>query len=290
MIELFEHNQIAYDALCTMLQETGKAAVIHPTGTGKSFIAFKLAEENSQKQICWLSPSEHIFQTQLENIQRISGFIPQNIRFLTYARLMLMTKTDLMELKPDFIILDEFHRCGAEEWGKGVQKLLAVHPAALLVGLTATSIRYLDNQRDMANELFDGCVAHQMTLGEAIVRGCLPAPKYIVSYYSCQKDLERYVRRARKAGAAVQQAAERYLDKLRRMAEQADGLDRIFEKHMQERDGKYIIFCSDYEHMQSILPHIGEWFSKVDEQPHPTSFRSSLSWQVAIVGRLVVTH
>ena len=188
-----------------MLAETGKAAVIPPTGTGKSFIAFKLAQANPQKQFCWLSPSEHIFQTQLENIRRISGFEPQNIRFLTYTRLMLMAQTDVLELKPDFIILDEFHRCGAEEWGKGVQELLSAHPSAGLVGLTATSIRYLDNQRDMANELFDGCVAHQMTLGEAIVRGCLPAPKYIVSYYSCQKDLERYVRRARRAGAAALQ-------------------------------------------------------------------------------------
>ena len=268
MIKLFEHNQIAYDALCTMLAETGKAAVIHPTGTGKSFIAFKLAEEHPQRQFCWLSPSEHIFQTQLENVEQASGFKPENIRFLTYAKLMLMKEAEIAELKPEFIVLDEFHRCGAEEWGKGVQTLISLYSDAKLIGLTATSIRYLDNQRDMANELFDGCVAHQMTLGEAIVRGCLPAPKYIVSYYSCQKDMERYVRRARRAGAAAQQAADRYLEKLRRMTEQADGLDRIFEKHMHEKDGKYIVFCSDHEHMQSILPHIREWFSKVDEKPH----------------------
>lgn len=195
-----------------MLEENGKAAVIHPTGTGKSFIAFKLAEDNPQKTFCWLSPSEHIFQTQMENIHHVSDFAAQNIRFLTYAKLMGMKETEIVELKPDLIILDEFHRCGAEEWGRGVRTLLAAFPAAELVGLTATNIRYLDNQRAMADELFDGCVAHTMTLGEAIVRGCLPAPKYIVSYYSCQKDLERYVRRARRAGAAAQQAAAKYLD------------------------------------------------------------------------------
>lgn len=42
VIKLFEHNSIAYDSAVTMLRETGKAAVIHPTGTGKSFIGFKL--------------------------------------------------------------------------------------------------------------------------------------------------------------------------------------------------------------------------------------------------------
>lgn len=51
-IELFQHNQEAYTAAVQMLQATGKAAVIHPTGTGKSFIAFKLCEDHPQKTIC----------------------------------------------------------------------------------------------------------------------------------------------------------------------------------------------------------------------------------------------
>ena len=57
-MQLFEHNHTAYNAAVAMLAETGKAAVIHPTGTGKSFIGFKLCEDNSNKRILWLSPSE----------------------------------------------------------------------------------------------------------------------------------------------------------------------------------------------------------------------------------------
>lgn len=69
-IELFEHNQTAYESAVAMLAETGKAAVIHPTGTGKSFIGFKLCEDNPDKTVCWLSPSDYIFRTQLENLKR----------------------------------------------------------------------------------------------------------------------------------------------------------------------------------------------------------------------------
>ncbi len=36
--------------------ETGNAAVIRPTGTGKSFIGFKLYEDHSDKVVCRLSP------------------------------------------------------------------------------------------------------------------------------------------------------------------------------------------------------------------------------------------
>lgn len=51
-IELFEHNQTAYQAALDMLKTTGKAAIVHPTGTGKSFIGFKLCEDYPDQTIC----------------------------------------------------------------------------------------------------------------------------------------------------------------------------------------------------------------------------------------------
>ena len=115
-ISLFEHNQEAYVAALHLMERTGKAAVVHPTGTGKSFIAFKLAQEHPRQRICWLSPSEYIFQTQMENIQVIDPeFTPDNIQFFTYTKLMLMDEESIAEIKPDYIIFDEFHRCGAAE-------------------------------------------------------------------------------------------------------------------------------------------------------------------------------
>jgi len=145
------------------MKETGKAAIVHPTGTGKSFIAFKLAEAYPQQRICWLSPSEYIFKTQIENIRVIHPqFNTDNIQFFTYAKLMIQTEEQVAEIKPDYIVFDEFHRCGAAEWGKGVQRLLDAYPDVRMLGLSATNIRYLDNRRDMADELFDGNVASYM--------------------------------------------------------------------------------------------------------------------------------
>lgn len=39
-ISLFQHNADTYVSALNLLREPGKAAVIHPTGTGKSFIGF----------------------------------------------------------------------------------------------------------------------------------------------------------------------------------------------------------------------------------------------------------
>lgn len=196
-IKLFEHNETVYISAIQMLTETGKAAVIHPTGTGKSFIAFKLCEDNADKKICWLSPGEYIFKTQCENLAAAGSAVPRNIAFFTYAKLMLMTDAELEEIKPDYIILDEFHRCGAEMWGQGVKRLLNLYSDTPILGLTATNIRYLDNRRDMA-----------------------------------------------------------------------DGLDKVFAKHMPKRDGKYIFFCASFDHMNEMADKAKEWFAKVDTEPH----------------------
>ncbi|MCL2773481.1 MAG: Helicase associated domain protein [Oscillospiraceae bacterium] len=270
MITLYEHNQKAYDAAVTLMSETGRAAVIHPTGTGKSFIGFKLAEQHPDMNICWLSPSEYIYKTQFENLKLVTGgYAPDNICFMTYAKLMVTDEGGINEIQPDYIVLDEFHRCGAAEWGKGVERLLTAYPDIAVLGLSATNIRYLDNHRDMADELFDGNVASEITLGEAIVRNILLPPVYITSIYSYQKDLEKYQRRVRKAkNAAVRNSAQKYLDALRRTLNRADGLDVIFGKHIKDKSGKFIVFCANAEHMREMIDKVPEWFHMVDSKPH----------------------
>ena len=268
-ILLFPHNEAAYRCAVSMLAETGKAAVIHPTGTGKSFLAFKLCEEYPDKTVCWLSPSDYIFKTQKENLSSAGGKVPENITFFTYAKLMLMSESEISEIHPDYIILDEFHRCGAEMWGKGVQNLLNAYPNAPVLGLSATNIRYLDNQRDMADELFEGNIASEMTLGEAIARGILAAPKYVISIYSYQEELKRYEKRAhRLKNSAAKDQAEKYLEALRRALDKADGLDDVFARHMTDKAGKYLVFCANARHMEELLSCCHEWFSKVDPNPH----------------------
>ena len=269
-IHLFEHNLRAYCAAMSLMKRTGKAAVIHPTGTGKSYIAFRLAEDHPQSHLVWLSPSEYIFKTQLENLQRDGANTSfKNITFLTYARLIRYSQQEIAQLKPQYIVLDEFHRCGAQQWGAGVARLLKAFPDAMVLGLSATNVRYLDNQRDMADELFDGNIASEMSLGEAIVRGILPKPKYIETVYSYTGELERYQKRVSSISEKpIRNLNQQYLDVLRRALEKADGLDKVFARYMKDKTGKYIAFCSDFKHMHEMVAHIPEWFMGVDPFPH----------------------
>ena len=270
-LRLFEHNEKAYHAAVWMMEQYGKAAIVHPTGTGKSYIAFKLIEDNPEKVVIWLSPSEYIFKTQLESLKRNDpDFSLANVHFYTYAKLMCCTEGQLAEiagLQPSYIILDEFHRAGAECWGESTVALLKLCPEAKLLGLTATNVRYLDNNRDMAEELFDSRVASDMTLGEAIVRGILPAPNYVTTVYQYQKDLARYQTRVDNLRSpGIQDVNQKYLDALRRALEQADGLDKVFAHHITNKSGKYIVFCANKEHMDEMISHVPEWFAKVNAE------------------------
>lgn len=242
-LRLFEHNEKAYHAAVRMMEQYGKAAIVHPTGTGKSYIAFKLIEDNPEKVVIWLSPSEYIFKTQLESLKRNDPDFPlANVHFYTYAKLMCCTQAQLDDIaaqKPAYIILDEFHRAGAECWGESTVALLRLCPDAKLLGLTATNVRYLDNNRDMAEELFDSCVASDMTLGEAVVRGILPAPKYVTTVYQYQKTLAKYQARVDNLRTpGIQDANQKYLD--------APNTDKAFaDFETDTSDRLKLLFCID---------------------------------------------
>ena len=119
VIELYEHNQKAYDALLDMLGERDRACIIKPTGTGKFVIIAKMVQDNPDKRFLLLGTNDYMFNDQMANLAEIApGFTPENLQFMTYAAAMGMERRNDCVPPYDVIIADEFHHCGAEEWGK----------------------------------------------------------------------------------------------------------------------------------------------------------------------------
>ena len=112
---------------------------------------------------------------------------------------------------------------------------------------------------------WESYIASEMTLGEAVVRGILPAPKYVTTVYQYQKALAKYQARVDNLRApGIQDVNQKYLDALRRALEQADGLDKVFAHHITNKSGKYIVFCANKEHMDEMVSHVPEWFAGVN--------------------------
>ena len=181
-VDLRPHNQEVYERIVENFRESDKTSVIHPTGTGKSYLALKLLEDNPDKRVVYIAPSISILYNLRKNMQEtgLGDIGLPRLRRVTYQTLASQAKkfknndeeqAQIDDIKADIIVLDEFHHCGAPEWGAGVERLMKNNPNAKILGLSATPIRYSDDLRDMSDELFDGNVTSEMTLEEAIERG-----------------------------------------------------------------------------------------------------------------------
>lgn len=78
-IELYPHNQKAYDNLCAMLRDNNRACVVQPTGTGKFVIIAKMAQDNPGKNFLLLGTNDYMYIDQMANLSDIApGFTPKN--------------------------------------------------------------------------------------------------------------------------------------------------------------------------------------------------------------------
>ena len=281
-INLKKHNEKAYQKIKDMLKETDRAAVVHPTGTGKTYIALKWIEETSGKTI-YVAPSNHILSQVKEDVEKAkeSGEISdeqykryKEVKYVTYTSLMELSK---MESGYDNIIIDEFHRCGAPEWSKGVDRIIKQSPNAKILGMTATPIRAVDN-KDMADAIFKGNVASEMTLEEAVAEGIIEAPIYINGIYSLQEEIKRAESNIEKiSNEEAKKELRKDIEEAKRHLEQAEGLDDIFAKYAgDKKEGKYIVFCNDINDMHKKMQESNKWFEKVGEtRIYEVSYRKS---------------
>ena len=281
-INLKKHNEKAYQKIKDMLKETDRAAVVHPTGTGKTYIALKWIEETSGKTI-YVAPSNHILSQVKEDVEKAkeSGEISdeqykryKEVKYVTYTSLMELSK---MESGYDNIIIDEFHRCGAPEWSKGVDRIIKQSPNAKILGMTATPIRAVDN-KDMADAIFKGNVASEMTLEEAVAEGIIEAPIYINGIYSLQEEIKRAESNIEKiSNEEAKKELRKDIEEAKRHLEQVEGLDDIFAKYAgDKKEGKYIVFCNDINDMHKKMQESNKWFEKVGEtRIYEVSYRKS---------------
>ncbi|MBR1822923.1 MAG: Helicase associated domain protein [Ruminococcus sp.] len=262
---LHKHNSETYANMVRLFETEQRVAVVQPTGTGKSYLIMQLISDNPDKRFAVCSPSTYIFG-QLQNIADENNISLDNTEFVTYAKL---SQTELLS-EYDYIVLDEFHRCGADEWGRGVQDLLDSNPNAQVFGTSATPIRYLDSGRNMADELFGGVYAVNMSLAEAIRRKILPLPAYVTSWYSFRGDIEQLEIKAEQSGNP--RLKNVLLGKIRKaksmIAELDVGIEKIFEKHIRNKAGKFIVFCPNVEQLRRMVNECDSWFTKVNHDIH----------------------
>lgn len=268
-VVLYKHNKETYENIISAFEDNNKVGVVQPTGTGKSFLILKWLEDNTDDRFIVLSPSVEIFNQLERYAAEMNVSINDKVSFITYEKLNFMEESEVLSLMADKIVLDEFHRAGAEQWGKSIDMLFSNNANAQVLGLTATPVRYLDDARNMANELFDGNIAREMTLGEAVAEGILPIPEYVPVWYDYNDMLTEYQDNiASIEDDKKRKELEETLHSLKNQLENSYGAKDIFKAHMPTNHGKWIVFCRNTEHIDEIIPVMSDWLSEVNINIH----------------------
>ena len=264
-IELDQRYQTeAYEQIKKDFENGKRSCIVMPTGCGKSYLAGKLIEENPSTRILYLSPSSVINVQLRKLLYDTNKKRNENVKYLTYNALSKMNTEDIEHLKPEIIILDELHRTGAQIWGRNVENLLNKYNHSKVLGLTATPVR--TDGRNMAEEICGG-ISYSLEITEAIARGILPVPEYICSQYIFEEDIQRVEAQIEKMeDKEKKEEYKKVVEKARRHLEKADGIDEILGKHIEKKNGKYILFCKDIEDIDIKAEQIQEWFKKVNEK------------------------
>lgn len=247
-LRLHGYNQTTYRNIRHELETQTKVSCVQATGTGKRYLTGQLILDYAHKKICFLSPSTFINEQQKKLTDH------KNVTFGTYQGLKRLLDDDLHF---DLIIVDEFHRLGAKEWGKKFRMLLRRNQSAKLVGFTATPERHLDNGVDMRSILFNDVCVNDMRLEDAIARRILPSPTYVTSFVS----LDRLQSQAADLSKTPDER-KLALKKIKSQWDNIKGAENVIAKHAPSVHGKYVVFCENIDHLNEMIETVRKWIRK----------------------------
>lgn len=265
--DLKPHNKDTYKKMQEILKTNNKTCIIQPTGSGKSYLILRLIEDYAMhnRDIIVIEPQKYIFE-QLQKKMKKYGLPSNNVKFITYSALGKLDNEKIQEYdSPKLVLVDEMHRAGAPIWGSGLQKMFDVFPNdCKYIGFSATPIRFLDGKRNMAEELFNNCIANELGLADAILRRILPLPRYIAGLYTYENEVNAITRKIQSSHNADEEK-EKLLEEvavMKRNLDKSKGVSSIFKKYINQDKGKYIAFCRNINHLKQMKSCLEEWFSE----------------------------
>lgn len=263
VLQLNGYNMDTFSKIKSALSDSKRVCAIQATGTGKRYIAGQYVTERADKRVLFLSPSVLINEQQ----QKLIPWC--NCEYKTYAGLMSSHRAGELETGQfDCIVVDEFHRIGAKEWGAAFNALLELNSDAEIIGFTATPQRHSDGGTDMRDVLFDGKCVSEINLHDAIARRILQAPTYVTSLYDIDPYIDETKTRVVESSATEKERESllKQIDSARIDWSESKRVEHILAKHLTSIEGKYLIFCEDIDHMYSLVDQVRVWFRKAAQQ------------------------
>ena len=260
-------NEAAFQKAVQSLETLNRAAVFHPTGTGKSCIAWKVVEAHPQTTFFWLvAGAQRLALRQAELTRYNGGTLPGNVRFCDCEKLAAATPEQwvrLGEQKPGCIVLDCYHELSAVCWAQSVQKLLRMCPQAKVLGLGVPNGAPVCAA---AQELFADCIVSHMTVAEAMAAGTMPVPSAYAALL-CPQEEELATLRARiknlcmpKGDTSLRVQYEELSWSLR----QVENLTVLLPRLLSDTSGHYLVLFESAAYQEKLGTELEQLLRTVD--------------------------
>lgn len=252
------HNLEAFEEINEMI-ESGIKKIVAPraTGSGKTYLMGALAEKYNNDLKLVLEPSNPLLG---EIKDKFEEFGINNTDFITYQKLIRMSDEDIAQMKYKLIFLDESHHGVAPVWGQKIDCLMSTHTESIILGTSATIIR--NDGVNIVQTLFEGNAIEELPLSTAIARKVLPCPHYIAAIYRLDDELEKLKKKVENSTNTKKEKKE-FLKKMQEMKmhfEKSYGIPLILNKYIKEKDGRYLVFCKDKKHLDTMRNIVVDWF------------------------------
>ena len=260
-------NEAAFQKAVQSLETLNRAAVFHPTGTGKSCIAWKVVEAHPQTTFFWLvAGAQRLALRQAELTRYNGGTLPGNVRFCDCEKLAAATPEQwvrLGEQKPGCIVLDCYHELSAVCWAQSVQKLLRMCPQAKVLGLGVPNGAPVCAA---AQELFADCIVSHMTVAEAMAAGTMPVPSaYAALLWPQEEELATLRARIKnlcmpKGDASLRVQYEELSWSLR----QVENLTVLLPRLLSDTSGHYLVLFESAAYQEKLGAELEQLLRTVD--------------------------
>ena len=271
-IELFPHNEEAYLDLINSLEDSNFSFIERATGTGKSYILIKFMDNVMKgKRVLFVTLHDSMFKQLSERDMPVLGTskdIYEKLDCVLYSSINKKSAEWYVE-NYDCIIFDEAHHVGAPIWSQTIgeiRDLIAASDDKVMIGATATGIRFLDDYMDVAKEFFMGNVANRLYLSEAILREILPAPYYINVNHTLDNLISSIDGKLEKLSNFRElDNIRKKVDKFKVEVNEKTNVSSLLEKYGVKNGDKYIVFCSNIDDLRNKKEEAVEWFKSIGE-------------------------
>ena len=260
-------NEAAFQKAVQSLETLNRAAVFHPTGTGKSCIAWKVVEAHPQTTFFWLvAGAQRLALRQAELTRYNGGTLPGNVRFCDCEKLAAATPEQwvrLGEQKPGCVVLDCYHELSAVCWAQSVQKLLRMCPQAKVLGLGVPNGAPVCAA---AQELFADCIVSHMTVAEAMAAGTMPVPSaYAALLWPQEEELATLCARIKnlcmpKGDTSLRVQYEELSWSLR----QVENLTVLLPRLLSDTSGHYLVLFESAAYQEKLGTELEQLLRTVD--------------------------